>query len=308
MNRTKQFAALNNFEQELNAVKSKTLKWQTICYSGTHINQSATISAYTSLNPNSCGDIVLFPGLAANTNIDPLMKTLMFWGLTHRRNVFCIDTFLGDFKEKPSAEDAQKNTYPEFVSLIEQSIKFIQPFTIPNKNTLIGHSAGATGLTDALNNLTAHNINTNAGSVILFAPCFGTQQLGAINKTIKRRIISNQGEMPENMLPLASIFDVWQSKKMRHIYIPQNFVSDMFTSVFKADLIVQWNTHVTIVAAENDTKVSLNHLQQCYEQTILQSDSDVFKFVLLPKTPHSILLPNSNNYKIINVVKNQKTK
>ncbi len=307
MNRTKQFAVLSEFKSFLDEIKAKTLKWQTVCYSGTHNNQTATISYYASLNPNSIGDIVLFPGLATNSNLDPLIKNIMFWGLNHRRNIITIDTFLGDFKEIPLAEYADKNTYPEFVSLIEQSIIFIQPYTIPKKNILIGHSAGATGLTDAINNLTTKNTKINAGSVMLFAPCFGTQRLDVINKQIERRLESNKKDMPQNLLSLINAFDVWTSGKIRHVYISSNFIQDLFTIDFRPDLMNKWNTNVTLVAAQQDEKVSFQFLQQCYKQLEQQSNSDLFRFVVLQNTPHSILKPKENNRDVIRIVKNQKT-
>lgn len=307
MNRAKQFAFLSGFEPFLNEIKAKALKWQTVHYSGTQNNQTATISYYTSLNPNVCGNIILIPGLATNTNLDPLMKTLMFWGLNHRRNIITINTFLGDFKDKPAVDDDTKNTYPEFVSLIEQSIKFIQPYTISNKNMLIGHSAGASGLTDAMNNLTENNITTNIGSVILFAPCFGAHHLDSINKQIERRMESNKNEITKNLLPMINAFDVWATSKIRHVYVSSNFISDMFNSKFRPDLMNKWNTTVTLVAAKQDEKVSFKFLEQCYKQLQQQSRSDLFNFVALQNTPHCILKPKNNNQDVIHVIKNQKT-
>ena len=265
------------------------------------------ISYYTSLNPNVCGNIILIPGLATNTNLDPLMKTLMFWGLNHRRNIITINTFLGDFKDKPAVDDDTKNTYPEFVSLIEQSIKFIQPYTISNKNMLIGHSAGASGLTDAMNNLTENNITTNIGSVILFAPCFGAHHLDSINKQIERRMESNKNEITKNLLPMINAFDVWATSKIRHVYVSSNFISDMFNSNFRPDLMNKWNTTVTLVAAKQDEKVSFKFLEQCYKQLQQQSRSDLFNFVALQNTPHCILKPKDNNQDVIHIIKNQKT-
>ena len=312
MNRTKQFAELGKFKDFLSYEKKKTLKWQNVCWSGTANNCSATISYYASTNPNTCGDIVLFPGLATNTNIDPLMKNLMFWGLNHRRNVITVDTFLGEFKDRLSApeakQNADKNTYPEFVSLLEQSLQFIQAYTIPNKNILIGHSAGATGLTDAMNNLTTKHIKTNAGSVILFAPCFGVQQVEFIDKAVKRRIEATRNEYPDGVLLMPNAQDVWETHRLRNIYIPKNFIVDMFKSAFRPDLMNKWRTYITIVASQNDTKVSIKCLKQYFEEMQKMSNADLFKMITLSDSHHSILAPNQNNRKVLNIIKNQKTK
>lgn len=312
MNRAKQFAELGKFKDFLSYEKKKTLKWQNVCYSGTANNCGATISYYASTNPNAYGDIVLFPGLATNTNIDPFMKNLIFWGLNHRRNVITIDTFLGEFKDRLSATEAKqyadKNTYSEFVSLIEQSIKFIQPYTIPNKNILIGHSAGATGLTDALNKLTDKNIKTNAGSVMLFAPCFGVQQIGTIDKAVKRRIAANCNKYPDGVLVMPNAQDVWEIGRLRNVYISPNFIVDMFKSDFRPDLMNKWGTYITLVAAKNDPKVSIQCLRQCFEKMGNMSHADLFKMITLYDSQHNILAPNQNNRTVLNIIKNQKTK
>ena len=312
MNRAKQFADSGKFKDFLSYEKKKTLKWQNVCYSGTANNCGATISYYASTNPNTYGDIVLFPGLATNTNIDPFMKNLMFWGLNHRRNVITVDTFLGEFKDKLSAPEAKqhanKNTYSEFVSLLEQSIKFIQPYTIPNKNILIGHSAGATGLTDALNNLTTKNIKTNAGSVMLFAPCFGVQQIGTIDNAVKRRIDAKRDEYPDGILIMPNAQDVWETRKIRNVYVSPNFIGDMFASTFRPDLMNKWGTYITLVAAQKDTKVSITCLKQCFEEMKNMSCADLFKMIILSDSQHSILAPNQNNRNILNIIKNQRIK
>jgi len=312
MNRTKQFAVLSKFKDFLIEVKNKTLKWENVCFSGTKNNSHAIISYYASMNPNTYGDIVLVPGLATNTDIDPFMKNLMFWGLNHRRNVITVDTFIGDFKDTISTTEATQlatqNTYSEFVSLLEQSIKYIQPYVIPNKNILIGHSAGATGLTDALNNLVVQNTKTNIGAVMLFAPCFGTQQRGSIDNAVRRRIESNNGEYPSGVLIMPNAQDVWKMGRLRNVYISPNFIGDMFDSVFRPDLMNKWNTNITIVAAQNDTKVSVKCLEQCFKKMKNMSHADLFKMITLSDSQHSILAPNQNNKNVLNIVKNQRTK
>ena len=107
-----------NFNDLLPVLKAKTLKWETVCYSGTKINNNAKISYDASFFPDSYGNIILSPGLGTNTDIDPLMRTITFWSLTHKYNIITFDTFLGQFCDVPSFEIAQKNTYSEFVSLL----------------------------------------------------------------------------------------------------------------------------------------------------------------------------------------------
>ncbi len=41
--------------------------------------------------------MILIPGLASNSRTEPLMKVIEYWALMHRHDVYCLDTFLGDF-------------------------------------------------------------------------------------------------------------------------------------------------------------------------------------------------------------------
>ena len=75
-----------------------------------------------------------------------------------------------DFQDEPSFESAQKNTYPEFIALLESCIKFTERYFTNQKRILVGHSAGATGVIDAFNNIAEKDEKTNINSVMLFAP------------------------------------------------------------------------------------------------------------------------------------------
>jgi len=308
MNRAEQFAVLNNFEKHLIAIKAKTLKWRTVCYSQTEHNRPAVISCYGALNKNTCGDIVLIPGLAANTDIDPLMKTLLFWGLTHRRNVFCIDTFLGHFQNKATKEDAAHNTYPEFIAVLENSIKYLEKQIIPNKNIFIGHSAGATGLIDAMNKLTIKHEKHYIGSVVLFAPWASVNCFDMLIKVLRKRCTSNNFDCSQDILPVSNGFDFKETGKVRYVSVSPSFLNDMIYSDFRPDLMTKWGANITVVAGEKDTKVSVDTLKQYYKNLVEQNThSDTLEFIVLPNARHSILQPFSNNRSVINIIKNQKT-
>ena len=308
MDRYKQFGIPNNFEEILPDLKSKTLKWETVCYSGTKINQSAKIQYYAAVASNPYGDIILSPGLGTNTSIDPLMKTLTFWALTHRHNVITFDTFLGDFSEDISFEIAQRNTYPEFVALLESCIKFVEPYSVASKNIIIGHSAGATGIVDALNNIVKKDEKLNIGSVMLFAPWVSTEWFDSFKDIIYKRCESNGFENPHKILPVMNIFDANQTKTARYMCIMPKFLTEMEESPFRPDLMNKWNTYITIVAGEKDRKVSTETLQQRFEELTKQSNRNLFQFIVLPDAKHSFLKIYDNNQSVISLIKSQRKK
>lgn len=306
MDRYKQFGIPSNFDELLPDLKSKTLKWETVCYSGTKINQSAKISYYATISTNPYGDIILSPGLGTNTDIDPLMKMLTFWALTHRHNVITLNTFLGEFSENPSFEQAQINTYPEFVSLLESSIKFIEPYSMASKNILIGHSAGATGIIDALNNIAKKEEKININSVMLFAPWASEEWHETFKELVYTRCKSNNFENPNKILPIMNIFDADLTQKSRYMSIMPKFFNDMDNSPFRPDLMNKWNSYITIIAGEKDKKAPKEVLEQRFQELEKQSNRNLFKFIVLPNAKHSFLHIYENNQSVISLIKSQR--
>jgi len=296
----------NDFEATLPDLKQKTIKWETECYSGTKLNLSAKITFYQSLNNSPYGNLILVPGLATNTTIDPLMKALTAWSLTHRYNIITINTFLGDFLDWPSFEQAQKNTYPEFVALLESCIHFIEPYTINDYSCIIGHSAGATGLVDALNNIVKHDKPINLSAVLLFAPWASVEWHNYFKQIVYDRCKANNFENPHNILPVSNPFDWAVTKRPRYVSVLPKFMNSLEESTFSPELMNKWNKYITIVAGENDKKAPVETLQERFQELQKMSNRNLFKFVVLPKTKHSFLQLNTNPEAVIKLIKSQR--
>ncbi len=308
MKQFKSLAIPDNYEDLLPELKSKTLKWQTVHYSGTKINSSATISYYETPSQNPYGNIILSPGMCTNTNIDPLMKTLTYWALSHRHNVITFDTFLGKFYDTPTVENARKITYKEFVTILESCIDFIEPYSINQQNILIGHSAGATGIIDALNNTVKKGKKTNITSVMLFAPWPGSQWFDSLKKIVYTRCESNNFKTPYGILPITNIFDVHECNHTRYVTLMPKFLSDMTSTKFRPDLMNKWDTYITIVAGEKDKKTSLELLQERFSILEKESNHKRFKFIILPNAKHSFLDVYENNRAVISLIQSQRRK
>lgn len=306
MNNYKKFGIPDDFDKLLPELKDKTLRWETVCRSGTEINNNAKISYYASVAPYSYGNIVLSPGLGTNTDIDPLMGAVTFWALTHRYNIITIDTFLGQFLEKPSFEIAQKNTYNEFIASLESCVKFIEPYCINKPSLLIGHSAGATGITDALNNIVSKKRKINFQSVMLFAPWASKEWHDYFKEIVCRH---NKPHNPYKFLPIINMFDIEKYGSARYTPILPDFLDDMEKSVFKPDLMNKWNTHITIVVGAKDRKVSEETLHKRYEELVKQSsDKNRFQFIVLPNAKHSFIQIHKDTQSVINLIKSQRIK
>ena len=299
MDRFTQFGVPDNFNKLLPDLKAKSLKWEAVCYSGTEINNSAKIHYYSASVLYPLGDLILSPGLGTNTDIDPLMKMLTYWGLTHKYNIMTIDTFLGDFLNLPSLEVAQKNTYHEFISSLESSIKFIEPYSLKHKNILIGHSAGATGVIDALNSMTIKNEKINLFSVMLFAP-WASAQWGKVFKEIvyKRCNFNN----PNKILPVTNMFN----NHIGYMNIMPQFITDKDNMPFRPDLMNNWGTYTTIIAGEYDKKAKPEDLQKKFSELKKQPNHSRFRFIVLPKAKHSFLSIYKNNQCAISLIQSQK--
>lgn len=120
----------NNFDQLLPELKQKTFKWRTEYTSGSNTPTTAYIEYYA-VTGKTNNNLILLPGIASNTDIEPLMKMLTFWGLTHKYNIYCLNTFLSDFQRNISLDAARKNTVPEFISLTANGLNLIHDQYLP---------------------------------------------------------------------------------------------------------------------------------------------------------------------------------
>ena len=179
-----------NFYELLPELKEKTFKWR-LEYSSR--SENATIGYITHYSPimdngkKPNGNIILAPGLASNADIEPLMKAITYWALTKKFNVYSITTFLGDFKPEVTPALAARNTFPEFIKLMDMGIDLIEEQCRDQWTCLIGHSAGATGAIEIFNKRIKENKTPRVSAAILFAPWCTTQWHDFIKSVYKVR-------------------------------------------------------------------------------------------------------------------------
>lgn len=297
MKTLKDLGITRNFEQLLPELKQKTLQWKTTCYSNTEMNTSSKISSYHNLNGKSHGTLVLIPALASNSEIDPLGKTISYWGLTHQYNIITIDTFLGDFQPCPSEEELKKRTFPEFIEILTQSIGFIEPYIIDNYSCIIGHCASANGIMTVFNNNIKHNKPINYNSSILFAP-WPTMQPNY--EPILKRMLANSH--PNDILtPLARL----KIDHFTYITKMKNFEDQLNdnTKQFNFETMAQWEIKTILVSADRDKIVPSQRVHDNYKKLTSINPNANIKHISFSNTDHSFSGIKNNIVPVIELIK-----
>lgn len=298
----------HDFEKDLPELKDKTFQWQADLRLHEDGDISGTISHY-SIGPAPRGNMILAPGLASNTNIEPLMKAITYWSMTHKYNVYCINSFLGNFQANPTLAQAQNNTYPGFVNLMDMSLDIIEKHSMGTWTCLVGHSAGGTAAMEIFNRRIQANKKPRVSAAILFAPPLFKNHTECL-KTLYRRFYHLQNisdaEFQKMPMNIASPHDFDQCDKIRYIPIMPQFLDDMIAQPLKFDLMSQWGIPVTIVAGARDRKVPMAELRAVYQQLKEMPNSDKFKFVVFKNSRHSFIDQHKYWDDVIDLIKSQR--
>lgn len=300
-----------NFHELLPELKDKTFKWR-LEYSSR--SENATIGYITHYSPimdndkKPNGNIILAPGLASNADIEPLMKAITYWALTKKFNVYSITTFLGDFKPEVTQELATRNTFPEFIKLMDMGIDLIEEQCHGQWTCLIGHSAGATGAIETFNKRIKDNKTPRVSAAILFAPWSTTQWHDFIKSIYKvRRCPPNitDEEFARTPMGLVSPHDITQNNATRYVTILPEFYDYMEMSNFRPDLMSQYNIPVTIVGGGRDRKSPVEMLKNIHKTLSNGPNGHLFKFVEFPDSKHSFIDQHKDYMSITKLIQSQ---
>ena len=300
-----------NFNELLPELKEKTFKWR-LEYSSRSENATiGYIAHYSPILPENeqpNGNIILAPGLASNADIEPLMKAITFWALTKNFNVYTITTFLGDFKTEVTQELATRNTFPEFIKLMDMGIDLIEEQCHGQWTCLIGHSAGATGAVEIFNKRIQQNKQPRVSAAILFAP-WSTVQCHDFIKSIYRTRqcppdITDE-EFEKTPMGIISPHDIAQTHKMRHITIHPSFFDNMEMSTFRPDLMSQYGIPVTIVGGGRDKKSPVEIFRAAHKTLSLGPNGHLFKYVEFPNSKHSFIDQYKDYESVLKTIRSQ---
>lgn len=292
-----------NFADKLPDLKSKTLKWETLYKSGTEKNSKTTISFYQSLNSN-VGNLVLVPGMASNSKIDPLMKMIQYWGLTHRYNIINIDSFLGDFEKEITPDNIHDYDYSELKTVLQRSLKFIQPHIANKHSCIIGHCVSTTIITDMLNDDIKNGEALPVQSAILFAP-FPKILPSKYDAIMSRRM---QIEAENKNCAILDPITALKLKHMKFICAMHDFIETVEAIPFEPEIIAQWGIPVSFVVAGRDKISPATRAKENFEQITKEQGTTKAQYLYLPERKHTFEQLYKNYNDIIQIIKTQRNK
>ena len=300
-----------NFNEMLPELKEKTFKWK---FEYSSRSENATIGYITHYSPilpeneQPNGNIILAPGLASNADIEPLMKAITYWALSKKFNVYAITTFLGDFKTNITPEQATRNTYPEFIKLMDMGIDLIEEQCHGQWTCLIGHSAGATGAIEIFNGRIKQNKKPRVSAAILFAPWSTTQWHDFIRSVYKVRHcppnISDE-DFAKTPMGLISPHDIAKYNQLRYVTVYPDFYDNIETTTFRPDLMAQYDIPVTFVGGGRDRKSPVEMLRDIHKTLAAGPNGHLFKFVEFPNSKHSFIDQHKDYDSIIKLIRSQ---
>lgn len=287
-----------DFADKLPDLKLKTLKWETVYKSGTQINSKTTISFYQSLNP-AIGNLILVPGMATNSKIDPLMKPIQYWGLTHRYNIINIDSFLGEIEKDISPAIINGDTYSELTTALSGSIRFIQPHIADKHTCIIGHCVSTTIITDILNDIVKNKEALPVQSAIFFAPFpkFTKSKFDTIVAKHTQLEIESQNTI--NLDPITAL----KLKHMKFICSMHGFIEAAGNIEFKPDIFAQWGIPVSLVAAGRDKISPATRIKENLETLSKEHGTTKLQYLFLPERKHIFEDLYTNYNDIIQIIK-----
>ena len=292
-----------NFEDKLPDLKAKTLKWETLYKSGTQVNSKTTISFYQSSNP-AIGNLILVPGMATNSTIDPLMKMIQYWGLKHRYNIINIDSFLGDIEKDITPDNAHNCTYSELKTVLSGSIRFIQPHTVNKHTCIIGHCVSTTVITDVLNDIVKNKETLPVQSALFFAPFPKFTKSKYDTVVTKRAQLEIESKNVANLDPITAL----KLKHMRFICAMHEFVETAGNVVFEPKIIAQWGIPVSLIAAGRDKISPATRIKENIEQINNEQGTTKLQYLFLPESKHTFEQLYKSYNDIIQIIKTNRNK
>ena len=290
-----------NFADELPNLKSKTLKWETSYKSGTQINSETTISFYQGLNP-AIGNLILVPGMATNSKVDPLMRLIQYWGLTHRYNIINIDSFLGDFEKDVTADNANNYTYSELKVGLSGSIRFIQPIVADKHTCIIGHCVSTTIITDIFKEYIKNREEIPVQSAIFFAPFpkFTKSKFDII--ATKCAQMKKKNKSTENLDPITAL----KLKHMKFICAMHGFIETVENIPFEPEIVARWGIPVSLVIAGRDSISPATRAKENFERILKEQGTTKLQYLYLPERKHTFEQLYKNYNDIIQIIKTQR--
>lgn len=303
---------LSKYKTELPALKDAAFRWELKYSSRTENKTIGQISYYSVNNTPSDNCIILVPGLASNTRTEPLMRIIEYWALSIEYDIYCLDTFLGDFKPEISQESANKHTFAEYIDLIDTGLDRIESECKTNKyaySCLVGHSAGATGIFEIYNKRISDRKKLRFSASVLFAPYKSPEATKYIQDFYKKRYFSSDvtdEQFKQTAIGLTSPHEPRPDGKFNYISILPTFFNQTENVEFKPELMDKYNIPITLVAGGRDKKSPPEELRKKFNILKSGKNGHLWKFVVFKDSKHSFIDQYSDWRAIIRLIQSQK--
>ena len=302
----------DNYSDALNDLKGKHFRWEMNFSSRTENKTIGHVTHYSIGDGVAKNCLILIPGLASNTRTEPLMKVIEYWALMNKHDVYCLDTFLGDFLPDVSQELAEKHTFAEFVDLIDAGLDVIE-HDVKNKkyehSCLVGHSAGATGVFEVYNKRIRERKKLRFNASVMFAPYLAHEFTDFIQNFYKRFSFGNNisdSQFRQSVIGLNSPHESGPDGIYTKISILPTFYDEMDSVEFHPELMDRYNIPITLVAAGRDKKSPPEELRKKYNMLREGKNGNLWKFVVFKDSRHSFMDQHKDWSTILRLIQSQK--
>lgn len=273
----------DNFEDKFPELQAKTLKWHTVCNSGTQINSTSSVSFFQTTQRSVLGNLILVPALATNSDVDPLMRCIQYWGLTHGYNVINIDTFLGDFNQDVSPEQLRNNNYPEFKNILTHSLRSVYSFTNNRHTCIIGHCVTTSSIIDILNDCVKKQEKMPVQSAMFFAPW------PVITPLHFKSILLHRLQIEEEIKQTGIVDKNTKTKiqQMKYFYAMEHFVREIENIKFEPEIMSKWGIPASFIVASKDKFSPAQRIEQYINVLKSHKNANNFSYLYLQDKKHS---------------------
>lgn len=314
MQKTHKYAFIpDNYSDVLAELKGKHFAWEMNFSSRTENKTIGHITHYAIGDTPSANCLILIPGLASNTRTEPLMKVIEYWALMNKHDIYCLDTFLGDFLPDTSQELANKHTFTEYIDLIDTGLDVIEKDVKGKKydySCLIGHSAGATGTFEIYNKRIRERKKLRFSASVMFAPYLDHSFTAYIQKFYRKFSYNNEIDIEtfkQSVIGLNSPHEPrLENGKYAKISVLPNFYDDMDSVEFCPELMDKYCIPITLVAGGQDKKSPPEELRTKYNILRSGKNGHLWKFVVFKDSRHSFIDQYKDWGAILRLIQSQK--
>lgn len=301
----KDFFVPKDYADELSQLKEQSFAWNMDFSSKTEIANVGHITYYEIRDAKPYGNLVLVPGLASNTDIEPMMRAITYWSLKHKFNIYAIDSFFGDFQDTIDATAAAKNTVPEFVDLMDAGLDIVAKMSVNQWTCVIGHSLAGGAVLEVFNRRILKKQPIGYSAAVLFAPYVVRGWLDATKDFIKGHQYPDvsYAEFYNSPVGVVSLHDFVKVGYARRISVfPQVYDDDLKP---RPDLMAQYKIPITMVAGGKDRKAPVEYIRGICDATLQYSDKPKITFVEFPESKHSFINQHNDWNAVLRLIQSQ---